>query len=114
MFDGCLDGPVQSTDELGMLLELQKAVNGLMDNTIGGGGPESAAGIRQVLEKKEGLFRKHMMVCLFSWVKSIISSPVHSSSCVCAAFFALFGHSGKASELCCSLGDFSRSVLGDQ
>ncbi|CAD7700265.1 unnamed protein product [Ostreobium quekettii] len=43
---------------------LQEAVNNLMDSTTApakGLGDRATPGIRQVLEKKEGLFRKHMM-----------------------------------------------------
>ena len=40
------------------VIELQEAVNGLMSNEPGGKDP---VGIKQLLEKKQGLFRKHMM-----------------------------------------------------
>jgi len=47
-------------------ISLQDAVNGLVDNTKGNiptaYGKQTAAGIKQILEKKEGLFRKHLMV----------------------------------------------------
>lgn len=42
---------------------LQEAANYLIDSSKAPkqGGKEAAPGIRQLLEKKEGLFRKHMM-----------------------------------------------------
>ena len=47
-------------------INLQDAINGLVDNTKGNMpttyGKQAAAGIKQILEKKEGLFRKHLMV----------------------------------------------------
>jgi DNA-directed RNA polymerase I subunit RPA1 len=46
---------------LAMWVELQATVNCLFDSSKASGAGEMPAGIRQVLEKKEGLFRKHMM-----------------------------------------------------
>lgn len=64
----------------GMLLDavhqLQVDVNSFMDSsknpTIIRGGGAPPPGVKQVLEKKEGLFRKHMMVCpvMRSWLPS--------------------------------------------
>lgn len=56
-------------------IDLQDAVNGLMDNTKGNiptaYGKQAAAGIKQILEKKEGLFRKHLMVSKLNRSKSL-------------------------------------------
>ena len=43
-------------------LQLQRAVTLLLDSSKARKTDEVAAGIRQQLEKKEGLFRKNMMV----------------------------------------------------
>jgi DNA-directed RNA polymerase I subunit RPA1 len=42
-------------------VELQSAVNCLFDSSKSGSSAEMPQGIKQILEKKEGLFRKHMM-----------------------------------------------------
>lgn len=51
--------------------QLQLQVNYFYDsssNTSGGGGKLPPAGIKQILEKKEGLFRKHMYELMFIYV----------------------------------------------
>jgi hypothetical protein len=72
---------VERTRVFGMLLEgliqLQVDVNSFMDSnknpTIMRGGKLPPSGVKQTLEKKDGLFRKHMMVCLLysSWSSSV-------------------------------------------
>ena len=60
------------------MAELQQHVNELFDSSSTSGG---GAGIKQQLEKKEGLFRKHMMVRLqgkagcFHALKHCLSCP---------------------------------------
>ncbi len=46
---------------VGTWTALQDAVAALMDTTMAANAPEGTQGIRQALEKKEGLFRKNMM-----------------------------------------------------
>ncbi|KJE89112.1 RNA polymerase I largest subunit [Capsaspora owczarzaki ATCC 30864] len=64
-------------------IALQGEVNSLMDSTLNtavkGGNPP--AGIRQTLEKKEGLFRKHMMGKRVNYAaRSVISPDVYIDS----------------------------------
>ncbi|KAI9189931.1 hypothetical protein H9P43_001364 [Blastocladiella emersonii ATCC 22665] len=60
-------------------LAMQLAANGLIDSTknpnLGKGGKEPAPGIRQLLEKKEGLFRKHMMGKRVNYAARSVISP---------------------------------------
>jgi DNA-directed RNA polymerase I subunit RPA1 len=57
-------------------VELQASVNGLFDSSKADGkGSEMPAGIRQVLEKKEGLFRKHMMGKRVNYAARSVISP---------------------------------------
>ncbi|KAI9145358.1 hypothetical protein BKA69DRAFT_1050972, partial [Paraphysoderma sedebokerense] len=60
-------------------LALQSNVNGLMDSTKAGtyvgGGKQPPSGIRQILEKKEGLFRKHMMGKRVNYAARSVISP---------------------------------------
>ncbi|CAB5372246.1 unnamed protein product [Rhizophagus irregularis] len=60
-------------------IDLQDAVNGLMDNTKGNiptaYGKQAAAGIKQILEKKEGLFRKHLMGKRVNYAARSVISP---------------------------------------
>ncbi|GES96144.1 DNA-directed RNA polymerase I complex large subunit Nuc1 [Rhizophagus clarus] len=60
-------------------INLQDAVNGLMDNTKGNiptaYGKQAAAGIKQILEKKEGLFRKHLMGKRVNYAARSVISP---------------------------------------
>lgn len=48
-------------DIVNMCVELQRNVNNIMDSS-GSTAQTEGGGIRQVLEKKEGLFRQNMMV----------------------------------------------------
>ncbi|KAI9199874.1 uncharacterized protein BJ171DRAFT_199397 [Polychytrium aggregatum] len=59
------------------LIELQQAVNNLIDNSKAPlvKGKLPPAGIRQVLEKKEGLFRKHMMGKRVNYAARSVISP---------------------------------------
>lgn len=56
---------------------LQTAVNDLLDNsrTAPAGGTPPPPGIRQILEKKEGLFRKHMMGKRVNFAARSVISP---------------------------------------
>lgn len=61
------------------MLNLQVCVNSLIDSTknpmIVRGGKEPPAGIKQVLEKKEGLFRKNMMGKRVNYAARSVISP---------------------------------------
>ncbi|CAG8469432.1 8106_t:CDS:10, partial [Cetraspora pellucida] len=60
-------------------VELQNAANGMFDNTKGNLKPmrnkEPAAGVKQILEKKEGLFRKHLMGKRVNYAARSVISP---------------------------------------
>ncbi|KAJ3090513.1 hypothetical protein HK102_003478 [Quaeritorhiza haematococci] len=56
-------------------IELQKAVNGLFDSSQSSSMDVKAQGIRQLLEKKEGLFRKHMMGKRVNYACRSVISP---------------------------------------
>ncbi|TPX51338.1 DNA-directed RNA polymerase [Synchytrium endobioticum] len=60
-------------------IALQDGVNGLIDSTkvpaVYGRGKEPPAGVRQILEKKEGLFRKHMMGKRVNYAARSVISP---------------------------------------
>lgn len=58
-------------------MELQNCVNGLMDSTKmqTGGAADPANGIRQLLEKKEGMFRKNMMGKRVNFAARTVISP---------------------------------------
>ncbi|TMW68505.1 hypothetical protein Poli38472_005973 [Pythium oligandrum] len=58
--------------KLALWTELQSAVNGLVDSTKVRDGPP---GIKQVIEKKEGLFRKHMMGKRVNYAARSVISP---------------------------------------
>lgn len=68
-----LRAPLELTRVYTMLLEsliqLQVTVNSMIDSTknpvVLGGGKLPPMGVKQMLEKKDGLFRKNMMVRLF-------------------------------------------------
>ena len=47
--------------KIGTWIQLQEAVNTLMDSSKSENARNDTAGIRQLLEKKEGLFRKNMV-----------------------------------------------------
>ncbi|KAL3691839.1 hypothetical protein R1sor_005490 [Riccia sorocarpa] len=57
------NGDLDTSKATALWLNVQNAVNALLDSTtaIGGGKVDGANGIRQLLEKKEGLFRMNMM-----------------------------------------------------
>lgn len=59
------------------LVALQNSVNSLIDNSKSGsvGGTPPPPGIRQILEKKEGLFRKHMMGKRVNYAARSVISP---------------------------------------
>jgi DNA-directed RNA polymerase I subunit RPA1 len=54
-------------------ISMQKTVNALFDSSNAGVG--AAAGIKQLLEKKEGLFRKHMMGKRVNFAARSVISP---------------------------------------
>ncbi|CAG8800417.1 8820_t:CDS:2, partial [Racocetra persica] len=60
-------------------VELQNAVNGMFDNTKGNlkqmRNKEPVAGVKQILEKKEGLFRKHLMGKRVNYAARSVISP---------------------------------------
>eukprot|EP01135_Chromosphaera_perkinsii_P010952 Nk52_evm5s2297 gene=Nk52_evmTU5s2297 len=57
-------------------IDLQVHVNSLMDSTLNtNDGKDPPVGIRQVLEKKEGLFRKHMMGKRVNYAARSVISP---------------------------------------
>ena len=65
-------------------IQLQHDVNTLIDNTkaINNRSKQLPAGIRQILEKKEGLFRKHMMGKRVNYAaRSVISPDPHLQTC---------------------------------
>jgi DNA-directed RNA polymerase I subunit RPA1 len=78
-----------SGDEFGQLVQawvaLQQQVNYFYDsssNTSVSGGKIPPAGIKQILEKKEGLFRKHMMGKRVNYAaRSVISPDVNLETC---------------------------------
>jgi DNA-directed RNA polymerase I subunit RPA1 len=59
------------------LVTLQNSVNSLIDNSKSAsvGGSPPPPGIRQILEKKEGLFRKHMMGKRVNYAARSVISP---------------------------------------
>jgi DNA-directed RNA polymerase I subunit RPA1 len=59
------------------LVALQNSVNSLIDNSKSAsvGGTPPPPGIRQILEKKEGLFRKHMMGKRVNYAARSVISP---------------------------------------
>src|SRR5699024_4581388 len=66
-------------DLLHAIVQLQDTVNGLIDRDRGGlSGPAAASapnGIKQILEKKEGLFRKNMMGKRVNFAARSVISP---------------------------------------
>eukprot|EP00762_Andalucia_godoyi_P008421 ANDGO_04681.mRNA.1 DNA-directed RNA polymerase I subunit rpa1 len=63
---------------LGTILDMQNALNGLMDSDMSS---SEVTGIRQLLEKKQGLFRKHMMGKRVNFAaRSVISPDVNLST----------------------------------
>ena len=56
-------------------LKLQSDVNCVMDNTLDKLNKEALPGVRQLLEKKEGLFRKHMMGKRVNYAARSVISP---------------------------------------
>lgn len=70
-------GGVDLKQALSTWMELQNCVNGLMDSTKvqTNGGTEAPNGIRQMLEKKEGMFRKNMMGKRVNYAARTVISP---------------------------------------
>ena len=59
-------------------LQLQNIVNVIYDSDLDKINPDSPAGLKQLLEKKEGLFRKHMMGKRVNYAgRSVISPDVY-------------------------------------
>jgi DNA-directed RNA polymerase I subunit RPA1 len=96
---GSAAGPEEQRGLLGRLFEalviLQSEVNSFIDSsktkTPMRGGKLPTPGVKQGLEKKEGLFRMHMMVCF------------HIVSTFCSHI-----STGKASQLCSSISHITR------
>ncbi|CEG39851.1 dna-directed rna polymerase i subunit rpa1 [Plasmopara halstedii] len=61
--------------KLALWTELQNAVNLLVDSSKGKPGTDVAQGIKQIIEKKEGLFRKHMMGKRVNYAARSVISP---------------------------------------
>uniref|UniRef100_A0AAV1V183 DNA-directed RNA polymerase subunit n=1 Tax=Peronospora matthiolae TaxID=2874970 RepID=A0AAV1V183_9STRA len=61
--------------KLALWTELQTAVNLLVDSSKAKPGADVAQGIKQVIEKKEGLFRKHMMGKRVNYAARSVISP---------------------------------------
>ena len=76
------------------LIRLQHDVNSFMDSsknpTMMRQGKLPPQGVKQLLEKKEGLFRKHMMVSRSKNLKGVAYASI-----------------GEARELCCAIGDLA-------
>lgn len=61
--------------KLAVWTELQNNVNMLVDSSKAKPGADAAQGIKQVIEKKEGLFRKHMMGKRVNYAARSVISP---------------------------------------
>ncbi|KAG7392674.1 DNA-directed RNA polymerase I subunit RPA1 [Phytophthora pseudosyringae] len=66
---------VNLSRKLALWTELQNAVNLLVDSSKAKPGTDVAQGIKQVIEKKEGLFRKHMMGKRVNYAARSVISP---------------------------------------
>jgi DNA-directed RNA polymerase I subunit RPA1 len=79
------------------IIKLQHDVNSYMDSTknptVMRQGKLPPQGVKQVLEKKEGLFRKHMMVSFSTLIRSIRAKAEST---------------GETCQLCCPIRHFSR------
>ncbi len=62
-------------DSLQAAIVLQEAVNGLIDSPAPASGRPTDQGIKQILEKKEGLFRMHMMGKRVNFAARSVISP---------------------------------------
>ena len=74
------ESPVEPKDKLGKVvkdwIQLQETVNGFLDSTkVGGYNLGLPNGIRQLLEKKSGLFRKNMMGKRVNYAARSVISP---------------------------------------
>ena len=103
----------------GMLLEaliqLQIDVNSFMDSnknpTIIRGGKLPPSGVKQTLEKKDGLFRKHMMVSR-SHTRLFLFADLETDATL---FCLIISRSpGKASQLRCPIGHLARHQPRDE
>ncbi|KAF4318105.1 hypothetical protein BBO99_00001037 [Phytophthora kernoviae] len=66
---------VNLSRKLALWTELQTSVNLLVDSSKAKPGTDVAQGIKQVIEKKEGLFRKHMMGKRVNYAARSVISP---------------------------------------
>ncbi|GMF49967.1 unnamed protein product [Phytophthora fragariaefolia] len=66
---------VNLSRKLALWTELQTAVNLLVDSSKAKPGTDVAQGIKQIIEKKEGLFRKHMMGKRVNYAARSVISP---------------------------------------
>ncbi|CAH0473375.1 unnamed protein product [Peronospora belbahrii] len=69
------EAQVNLSRKLALWTELQSAVNLLVDSSKAKPGTDVAQGIKQVIEKKEGLFRKHMMGKRVNYAARSVISP---------------------------------------
>ncbi|KAL4151688.1 hypothetical protein PRNP1_008630 [Phytophthora ramorum] len=69
------EAQVNLSRKLALWTELQNAVNLLVDSSKAKPGTDVAQGIKQVIEKKEGLFRKHMMGKRVNYAARSVISP---------------------------------------
>ncbi|KAJ9610702.1 hypothetical protein H2200_005479 [Cladophialophora chaetospira] len=67
--------PRTLNDSLQAAIVLQEAVNGLVDSPAPASGRPSDQGVKQILEKKEGLFRMHMMGKRVNFAARSVISP---------------------------------------
>nr|CCA14203.1 DNAdirected RNA polymerase I subunit RPA1 putative [Albugo laibachii Nc14] len=68
-------GDVDLFQKLSLWTELQVNVNSLVDSTKARPGQDTPQGIRQLIEKKEGLFRKNMMGKRVNYAARSVISP---------------------------------------
>lgn len=66
---------VDLSRKLALWTDLQTQVNCLVDSSKAKPGADAAQGIKQVIEKKEGLFRKHMMGKRVNYAARSVISP---------------------------------------
>ncbi|RLN97390.1 hypothetical protein BBJ28_00008825 [Nothophytophthora sp. Chile5] len=66
---------VNLSRKLALWTELQNSVNLLVDSSKAKPGTDAAQGIKQIIEKKEGLFRKHMMGKRVNYAARSVISP---------------------------------------
>ncbi|KAI9906876.1 hypothetical protein PsorP6_003606 [Peronosclerospora sorghi] len=73
--DAMKEEQVNLSRKIALWTELQNAVNLLVDSSSAKPGTDVAQGIKQIIEKKEGLFRKHMMGKRVNYAARSVISP---------------------------------------